>query len=108
MEKKVDEAWKNAVENEKRSFLAQDKTQEKLPDIKPDPQFLQFLQGLGMQALMMVEESETDQAKFLIDSIRSLQKKTKNNLAKEEESFLQNLVYELEMKFVEHTQKKTP
>ncbi len=101
--KKVDEAWKNAVENEKQALSSQGIPKSAGLEPKPDPQFLQFLQTLGMQAVMMLEESEMEQAKFLIDTIRTLKKKTQGNLAQEEEALLQNLVYELELKYVERS-----
>ena len=42
-------------------------------------------------------------AKFTIDSLNILKEKTKGNLTKEEENHLNNVIYNLQMRFVEHS-----
>ena len=46
-------------------------------------------------------EKDLDVARFNIDMLKLLQEKTKNNLSKEEEQFLNSVVGDLQLKFVE-------
>lgn len=46
-------------------------------------------------------EKDLDVARFNIDMLKLLQDKTKNNLSKEEEQFLNSVVSDLQLKFVE-------
>jgi hypothetical protein len=46
-------------------------------------------------------EKDLDVAGFNIDMLKLLQEKTKNNLSKEEEQFLNSVVSDLQLKFVE-------
>ena len=108
IKKKVDESWKNSVDKEKL---------EPSPNVSGtsaqplDPEFPFFISSLGMQALVALGEMpdpvskekglDLANAKYLIDTIQMLSQKTKNNLSKEEESMLQGLLYELQIKFVE-------
>ena len=46
-------------------------------------------------------EKDLDVARFNIDMLKLLQEKTKNNLSKEEEQFLNSVVNDLQLKFVE-------
>jgi hypothetical protein len=46
-------------------------------------------------------DKDLDVARFNIDMLKLLQEKTKNNLSKEEEQFLNSVVSDLQMKFVE-------
>ncbi|MCM8766079.1 MAG: DUF1844 domain-containing protein [Candidatus Omnitrophica bacterium] len=73
-----------------------------------------FLTSLGMQALASLGEIENpltgkkeenlNQAKFFIDLLGIIKEKTKNNLDKEEESLLDNLLYQLRTLYI----KKNP
>lgn len=105
IKKKIDENWKEkkAVETEA------DKTQEeqKMPDVD----FKFFLTTLGMQAWIalgkipnpmtqQIEENK-NQAKFIIDTLDILEKKTKGNLMKEESELLENLLYDLRLNYVD-------
>ena len=47
-----------------------------------------------------------EQAKFLIDTLAMLKEKTKGNLNEQESHLLSNSLYELQMKYVEATQKE--
>jgi len=46
------------------------------------------------------KNKDLEMAKYLIDSLRILKKKTKGNLDKEEEGYLNNIIQDLELKFV--------
>ena len=105
--KKVDDAWKESVSKEK------EKSQE---NVQPPPQemsFGMFITSLGMQVLMHLgeitnpltkkKEQDLTQAKQTIDLISMLKDKTKGNLEEDETTLLENLLYELRMKYIERT-----
>lgn len=104
--KKVDESWKNSIENEK-DVPDSSNDQGDLPVLT----FSFFISSLGVEAMIALGQiaapgtSETKanlpQAKYLIEIIRMLSEKTKGNLSKEEEDSLKDLLYHLEMQFVE-------
>ncbi len=106
--KRVDESWKDSVKKEKEgTFSAYNKTKP----VTADPGFTQFITTLGMQALSALgnlpnpsgDEQKTDfsEARYWIDTLRMLSEKTKGNLSQEESEMFQNLLYELQIKFVE-------
>lgn len=81
-------------------------------DLKqPTPDFKFFVTTFAMQASIalghmpnpVTDKVEEDliQAKFLIDTLGMLQEKTKNNLAQEEITLLENLLYELRVAYLE-------
>jgi hypothetical protein len=85
--------------------------------IKNTPgEFSFFITSLGMQALVALgeipnptnnkKESNLDQAKYIIDTIGMLKDKTKGNLTQEEEAVVDNILYELRMKYLELTKEK--
>lgn len=122
-EKKVDEAWKQQIEEERQRLetaaLAREpknpaaggKSAADAPAPVTNKQFMGLLQMLAMQAYLALGEMESPatgavevnlpQAKAFIDLLTSLQEKTKGNLSKDEEDSLNTLVYELQMKFTE-------
>jgi hypothetical protein len=53
-------------------------------------------------------EKDLDVARFNIDMLKLLQEKTKNNLTKEEQQFMESMVSDLQLKFVyvTHEQEK--
>lgn len=79
----------------------------------PPVDFGMFITSLGMQALMALgeienpgtgkKEKELSQAKYLIDLIEMLQKKTKGNLNEAETKIIDQLLYELRMKYISLT-----
>ena len=106
--KKVDDAWKDAVEKEKVSV---DGGVPKDPEVT----FGLFISSLMMEALVALGELENPvtkkkepnhvQAKFIIDTLGMLKEKTKNNLAKDESESIDAILYELRMRFVEKFKK---
>ncbi|MBU4376431.1 MAG: DUF1844 domain-containing protein [Candidatus Omnitrophica bacterium] len=73
------------------------------------PDFGLFISSLSMQALILLGEIDSplthkkeinlDQAKYVIDTIAMLKDKTQSSLTKEELSFMDNILYELRMKY---------
>jgi Domain of unknown function (DUF1844) len=63
--------------------------------------------GLGLAPHPQTGKTETDltMARFNIDLLDILQTKTKNNLLKEESDFLNNLIADLRLKYVELSKK---
>lgn len=114
-EKHVDESWKDSVDQEKHLSPGEieqsaDPGEEALMEVN----FLNYLTSLALQAMIFLgeipnplAENKTEinlkQAKFLIDTLLLLRDKTKGNLSKEEEDFLNMSLYELQMKFVERS-----
>ncbi|MCX5657666.1 MAG: DUF1844 domain-containing protein [Candidatus Omnitrophica bacterium] len=103
-EKKIDESWKERAEKEKQEHATGNINN------MPEPDFKLFLSSLGMQALIALgelenpvtnkKELELNQAKYLIDIIGVLKDKTRNNLDKDEEGMLENLLYQLRTLYV--------
>lgn len=104
-QKKIDEAWKaNANKEPVEAVKAgEDKV---IPVNFPD-----FVMSLGVQTLIFLgevpnpltnkKEPDINQARFLIDTLSMLKKKTQGNLPAEEARFMDNLLYDLQMKFAE-------
>jgi hypothetical protein len=76
------------------------------------PRFLELVLSVGagaLQALGLGIASEADEkeepnlelARYSIDMIQLLKEKTKGNLEKEEERFLENMLHQLRLRYVE-------
>lgn len=90
-------------------------------EVQPDPndpgaiQFLNYITSLGFQAMIFLGEiphpmtneveKNLEQAKFIIDTLAMLREKTQNNLSKQESDVLNSSIYELQLKFVEVSEK---
>jgi len=113
----VDEDWKQQAQKEKEILAAQeeaqkkDKQQEKMSrGPLPEGNFAALISMLATQALFALgllringqEERKPDLelAKYNIDMLQVLEKKTKGNLSKEEEIVLANTLNELRMDYV--------
>jgi len=106
-EKNIDEKYKEKVEQEKEAAKVSGES-----DI-PEPDFSFFITSLGLQASIALgnipnpltnrKEENIKQARFLIDTLAVLKEKTKGNLSSEEESLLDNLLYELRMQYINKT-----
>jgi len=111
MKKHVDESWKEAVQKEKEVDLSKEGAQP------IEVSFSLFITGLMMEALMSLgdlenpvthkKEINTQHAKLIIDTLEMLQKKTKNNLEKDEKEALNSMLYDLRMRFVSKSNKET-
>ena len=106
--KKVDENWKKQVEKEKTEFQDKNNTYY-------EPTFKIFISSLSMQAMIAMgklqnpvtnkTEKNMEQAKYLIDTLGILKEKTKGNLNKDEESILEDSLFNLRMAYVEEKEK---
>lgn len=119
-DKYVDESWKDSVSKEKDGIIIGGgaQTPEEAPEQDsgtPALDFFNYIASLGFQALIFLGEMPNPitnqieknlrQAKFLIDTLILLREKTSGNLTKEESELLNSSIYELEMKYVEISQK---
>ena len=117
-EKRVDEDWKEKIEKERNQSPAteQGPEAEKAPGSRermrfPAPTFGVLLSNLAAQALVGLGEIENpisgkkekvlEQAKYSIDTIQMLADKTKGNLTDIEKRQVDNLLYDLRMRYVE-------
>ncbi|MDD5746267.1 MAG: DUF1844 domain-containing protein [Candidatus Omnitrophica bacterium] len=127
VDKKVDESWKAQAKKDPaapESSVKEPRTPKTEPSAEdrhsperenadtemPPADFSMFISSLGLQALMALGEIEHPithkkdpdlaQAKYLIDTIGMLQDKTKGNLSPEESSVIDQMLYELRLKYV--------
>ena len=78
--------------------------------------FTFFITGLSMQALISLgeipnpvdnkKEQNLDHARYAIDTLDMIKKKTKNNLSPEEGKVLDDILYSLRMKYLELSKKE--
>ena len=98
------------------SQAAQTKEQTSAPAPQTDEGFLNYLSSLAYQSMIFLGEiphpmtnmveKNLPQAKFLIDTLVMLREKTKGNLSKQESDLLNSSIYELQMRFVEISEKE--
>ena len=102
--KNIDESWKEAVEKETDNLKKENKF------VPEEPDFNFFVTTLALQASIALgqvpnpatnaKETDTTQAKFLIDTLGMLKEKTKGNLTPDETNLLENVLYELRMQYI--------
>ncbi|NQT95082.1 MAG: DUF1844 domain-containing protein [Candidatus Omnitrophica bacterium] len=88
--------------------------EEALKDAGKD--FSVFITGLSMQALVSLGEvpnpvdnkksKNLSHAKYMIDTLDMIKEKTKNNLTDPEQKLLDDVLYQLRMKYLELTKKE--
>ena len=116
-DKIVDEEWKRHVEEEKEREAEEEATSVGGgPDAVPEASFILFISSLATQALMALGEIENPmtrkreknpaQAKFTIDTLVVIEEKTRGNLTPEEQRYLEGVLYDLKMSFVNSTQTR--
>ena len=126
--KKIDESWKEQVEQEKQRLEREGpaakpgagKTSEELPGTRqempgareelPEARFDLFVSGLAMDALIALgdaphpvtkkQAANLSQARYLIDMLGILEEKTRGNLSVDEERLLKDLLYQLRMRYM--------
>ena len=106
-QKSVDEAWKESISKEKVG--------ERASEERSQVSFSTFITSLGIQALIRMgeltppegEKMEIDLtgAQEMIELLAMVKAKTKGNLTPEEETLLNSLIADLQLKFV---QRKLP
>lgn len=121
-QKKVDESWKNEINKQpaapnpsRKEGSSTAKTSASAAS--ETSQFMNLISSLGMQALIQmgaVEDPATrskaqdyDGAKVTIDMLIMLGEKTHGNLDEHESEFLKELIYDLQMKFVQIQKQMT-
>ncbi|MBL7071308.1 MAG: DUF1844 domain-containing protein [Candidatus Omnitrophica bacterium] len=78
-------------------------------DVRPEPNFSIFISSLSMQALVFMgeidnpmthkKETNLEQAKYMVDTLAMVKDKTQGNLSGHEANLLDNVLYELRMKY---------
>ncbi len=121
-DKRVDESWKEQAELEKHtapaakeSNGADETTQASQPEATQNPQFEQFISSLAMEALIAFGDmphpatqqihKDLGQAKYMIDLLEVLEKKTQGNLTAPEQQLFSDALYQLRMRFLQATQE---
>lgn len=77
-----------------------EKPEEPGTDEKHRMSFLGLVLFLRQMAAQLIEQEQMEEARGLIDSVESLQFKTRGNLADEEEKLLESVLFELRMAVV--------
>ncbi len=105
-DKKVDEEWKKRAADEKEEIDGGGGA-ERLPEAD----FRSFISGMATQVLLSMGEVENPmtkeieknlpQAKYTIDMLQILKDKTKGNLSEDEQKYLDAMLYDLRMRYVE-------
>ncbi len=109
-EKAVDEEWKKQIQEEKEKDTEKQPTQKTKQQI-PEASFNLFISSLATQTLINLgemkspfnkkKELDLDQAKFTLDTLQIIKDKTEGNLADDEKKYLDTLLYDLRMRYVE-------
>lgn len=102
----VDEDWKKQVEDEKRHEEPEEK------EGVSEPSFTMFISSLATQTLIHLgdidnpiskkNEKNLDQAKYMIDILQIINDKTKGNLTDEEKRYMDTLLYDLRMRYLQN------
>jgi len=110
VKKKVDEEWKAQARKEKEEAQAKVEAAKTQRQQLPRASFQLFVSGLATQALMALGQVpnpitkkvqvDLDQAKYTIDILAMLEEKTRGNLTPDEKKFLDQIIYDLRMRFV--------
>lgn len=114
IKKKVDESWKARAEKEKEVPQDAGAQQPGQQAELEQADFPFFITSLALQASIALGamphpvsnkiEENLAHAKLLIDTLGMLKEKTQGNLNAEEDSLLENFLYELRMQYVAKTQ----
>lgn len=109
--KHVDEEWKKQVAEEKEEARREEGRGAGGRREMPEASFQVFMAGLYTQTLMALGQMENPvsgekkaslpEAQYLIDTIDMLKEKTTGNLTEQESGYLENLLYDLRMRYIE-------
>jgi hypothetical protein len=107
-DKKVDEEWKKRATEEKEEAAGSGGGGA---ENFPEADFRSFISGMATQVLLSMGEVENPmtkevqrnlpQAKYTIDMIQILKDKTAGNLSEDEQKYLDAVLYDLRMRYVE-------
>lgn len=108
----VDEDWKTQVQREREEAEAREKPARGRESLPP-ASFTMLLSTLSIQVMVALgdlplpgtdkHEANLDQAKHFIDTLEILQEKTQGNLTADEKRYLESLLFDLRMRYVEKT-----
>ncbi|MCX7927556.1 MAG: DUF1844 domain-containing protein [Candidatus Omnitrophica bacterium] len=106
-EKHIDEAWKEKIDKERQQEKQNSDTSNQEGF---EANFSFFISTLALQASIAMgvidnpvtqqKEENLNQAKLIIDTLGILKEKTKGNLTAEEESLLENILYQLRTQYI--------
>ncbi len=106
----VDEDWKTSAHEEKEKDTVKQPAQKTKQQI-PEASFNLFISSLASQILINLGEMaspfnkkknlDLDQAKFTLDTLQIIKDKTEGNLTDGETKYLDTLLYDLRMRYVE-------
>ena len=115
-QKKVDETWKEKVQEEKEQTEEAEQEKKEAEEEKqprpplPEASFASFIATLQLQTLVALgdmpnpatqkADPDLQQAKYLIDILGIIQDKTKGNLTDDEKTALDAVLYDVRMRFV--------
>ena len=113
-EKKVDEGWKAQARREKELAAAKVEAGKQAGHDESDRLYLSFLSSIVAQAqssLGLVEnpmtrqrEFDPEQARYMIDVLRAIDRKTKASQTAQEQTFFSKVLPEMQMIFVQLAQ----
>jgi hypothetical protein len=118
--KKVDEEWKKEVQREKAKLAQETESKKEGGQPLPQANFALFISGLATEVLIYLGEVENpltkkkeknlQRAKYSIDLLSIIEEKTRGNLSDQEKTLLEQVLYDLRMRFVTASEKpkKTP
>lgn len=103
----VDDDWKTEAKQEKERLAEETARPEPLPDAS----FAELINMIAMQAMVGLGgmagpggeriPPSLEIAKHYVDMLQVLEDKTKNNLAEEEKRLLDQVLYEIRMRYVQ-------
>jgi len=111
-DKKVDEDWKKRAEAEKERIAQdEDDAEQSASSMPPQPDFAGLVSSYATQALVGMgqfphpatdkREVHLELAKYAIDTLQMLQEKTKGNLTDDEKKYLDAVLYDLRLRFLD-------
>ena len=122
-QKKVDETWKEKVQEEKEQTEGAEQEENEAdgedqsrPPL-PEANFVSFIAALQLQTLVALGEvpnpatqkadRDLPQGKYLIDTLGIIANKTKGNLTDDEKRALDAVLYDVRMRFVNASRGKS-
>ncbi|HTL51563.1 MAG TPA: DUF1844 domain-containing protein [Planctomycetota bacterium] len=120
-DKSVDHDWKNRVSEERRRQEEEEARRaaekQETRETSVPATFMNFMSEYAMRGMVLLGQipypGSDDRvidiagARYTIDILAVIQDKTKNNLSKDEESYMRNALYELRLRFVDVSEKIT-
>lgn len=110
----VDDDWKAEAKREKERLAQQTQEREKLPDAS----FVELLNLIAMQAIAAMGlvgtpdgrrlPPDLELAKHYVDLLQVLDDKTRNNLTPDEKKMLDQVLYEMRMRYVQVSSAGAP